>query len=78
MRTNKMCGQKRMEINDNNANDELNSSRNSFGTDFMMHPNKFYKFSFVGEQCQFIDNSTRSVVCLEIKMGTAFNYKARQ
>lgn len=37
------------------------SGESSFGTDFMMHPNKLYKISFAGEQCQFSENSMLSV-----------------
>lgn len=51
----KIMAQQWMEI------DKQNSSENTFGTDFMLHPDKLYKISFAGEQCQFSENSMLSV-----------------
>lgn len=49
-----------VEIENQNSG-ERSSSENPFGTDFMMHPDKLYKISFAGEQCQFSENSMLSV-----------------
>lgn len=52
----KIMAQQWMEI------DKQNSLAHSFfGTDFMLHPDKLYKISFAGEQCQFSENSMLSV-----------------
>lgn len=59
----KIMAQNWREIN-NDKSDERDTSENPFGTDFMMHPEKLYKISFVGEQCQFSENSMLSVSIL--------------
>lgn len=56
----KIMAQQWMEI-DNEKSGESDSGENPFGTDFMMHPDKLYKISFAGEQCQFSENSMLSV-----------------
>lgn len=61
----KINAQQWMEIDDENTG-EHNSSEHPFGTDFMMQPNKLYKISFAGEQCQFSENSMLSVSILEL------------
>lgn len=57
----KINAQQWIEIGDDSAKVERNSRENPFGTDFMMQPNKLYKISFAGEQCQFSENSMLSV-----------------
>lgn len=56
----KILAQQWMEI-DTEKSGEQDPSENPFGADFMMHPDKLYKISFAGEQCQFSENSMLSV-----------------
>lgn len=58
----KIPAQQWMEIDTEKSGE--NSSESPFGTDFMMHPDKLYKISFAGEQCQFSENSMLSVSLL--------------